>query len=113
MNSAKCLLSCLLALAVLGSLTNAQQTSSSAESAVVPRLVNFPGKATDTQGKAISGITGATFAIYQEQSGGAPRWLETQNVQADAKGNYTVQPSPMACRWIFSRPAKPAGWEWP
>lgn len=60
-------------------------------SATVPRLVNFSGKATDLQGKAISGIAGATFAIYKEESGGAPLWLETQNVAPDSKGNYTVQ----------------------
>jgi hypothetical protein len=72
-------------------LTNAQQASSSAESTVVPRLVNFSGKATDTQGKTISGVAGVTFAIYKEESGGSPLWLETQNIQAEAKGNYTVQ----------------------
>jgi hypothetical protein len=70
---------------------NAQQTSSLSGSATVPRLVNFSGKATDTQGKAISGIAGATFAIYKEESGGSPLWLETQNIQADPKGNYIAQ----------------------
>lgn len=58
---------------------------------VVPTLVNFSGKATSADGKAISGMEGVTFAIYKDQSGGAPLWLETQNVQADSKGNYTVQ----------------------
>jgi hypothetical protein len=33
---------------------------------------------------------GVTFAVYKDQDGGAPLWLETQNVQADSKGNYTV-----------------------
>jgi hypothetical protein len=53
--------------------------------------VNFTGKAADVQGKPISGIAGVTLAIYKEQYEGAPLWLETQNVQADARGNYTVQ----------------------
>jgi len=70
---------------------NAQQTSSSTGSATVPRLVNFSGKATDAQGKIMSGIAGATFAIYKDQYEGSPLWLETQNIQADAKGNYTIQ----------------------
>lgn len=91
MKSARCLLSCLCAVAMFCSLMIAQQTSPSAQSAVVPRLVNFSGKATDVQAKAISGVAGATFAIYKEQYEGSPLWLETQNVQADAKGNYTVQ----------------------
>jgi hypothetical protein len=60
-------------------------------SGVVPRLVNFLGKATDAQGKAISGIAGATFAIYKKESEGSPLWIETQNLTAGAKGNYTVQ----------------------
>src|SRR5258708_1745259 len=58
---------------------------------VVPRLVSFSGKASDAQGKAISGIAGVTFAIYKDQYEGVPLWLETQNIQADAKGNYTIQ----------------------
>jgi hypothetical protein len=58
---------------------------------VVPRLVNFSGKVTDGQGKATSGVAGVSFAIYKDQYEGAPLWMETQNVQADAKGNYTVQ----------------------
>jgi hypothetical protein len=55
------------------------------------RLVNFSGKVANAQGKAISGIAGVTFAIYKDQYEGAPLWLETQNVTADTKGNYTVQ----------------------
>jgi hypothetical protein len=76
---------------MLGSALNAQQPLNVPFPAVVPPLVNFSGKATDAQGKAVSGIAGVTFAIYKDQSGGTPLWLETQNVQADAKGNYTVQ----------------------
>jgi hypothetical protein len=65
--------------------------ASHAQSAVVPRLVNFSGKATNAAGKPISGTVGATFSIYKEESGGAPLWFETQNVQADGNGKYTVQ----------------------
>jgi hypothetical protein len=54
-------------------------------------LVNFSGKAADAQGKAISGVAGVTFAIYKDQYEGVPLWLETQNIQADPKGNYTIQ----------------------
>jgi hypothetical protein len=91
MKSGKHILPWFFVLLLFCSAMNAQQSSSSAGSATVPRLVNFSGKATDIQGKAISGIAGATFAIYKEESGGSPLWLETQNVQADAKGNYAVQ----------------------
>jgi hypothetical protein len=58
---------------------------------MVPRLVNFSGKATDLHGKPISGVAGVTFAIYKDQSDGSPLWMETQNVQADKSGNYSAQ----------------------
>jgi hypothetical protein len=56
----------------------------------VPRLVKFSGTLTDGGGKPLSGVVGVTFALYQEQEGGAPVWMETQNVQADGSGNYTA-----------------------
>jgi hypothetical protein len=81
-----------LGISLLGSSLTAQQQPASAPiAATVPRLVNFSGKTADAQGKPISGIAGVTFAIYKEQYEGAPMWLETQNTQADTKGNYTVQ----------------------
>jgi hypothetical protein len=92
---ARRLLVLFLAVALFGSFTAAQSASSSPSSssqtsAVVPRLVNFSGKAVDG-GNAVTGVAGATFAIYSEETGGSPLWLETQNIQADAKGGYTVQ----------------------
>jgi hypothetical protein len=57
----------------------------------VPRLVNFSGRIGDAQGKAVPGMAGVTFAIYKDQYDGAPLWMETQNVQSDPRGNYTVQ----------------------
>ena len=79
-----------IATACFSSFTNAQVTRST-PGAAVPRLVNFSGKSTDLQGKPITGVVGVTFAIYKDQDGGSPLWLESQNVQADAKGNYTAQ----------------------
>jgi hypothetical protein len=91
MKSGKPILSWFFVLLLFCWSMNAQQTSSLSGSATVPRLVNFSSKATDIQGKLISGIAGATFAIYKEETGGSPLWLETQNIQADAKGNYSVR----------------------
>lgn len=65
--------------------------NSDAASNIVPRLVNYSGKAVDGDGRSISGTAGVTFAIYSEQTGGSPLWLETQNIQADGKGNFTAQ----------------------
>ena len=81
----------LLGIGLVCSLLSTAQESTSNPSSMVPRLVSFSGKTTDTQGNALSGIVGVTFAIYKDQTDGSPLWLETQNVQADAKGNYTAQ----------------------
>src|SRR6267142_5420351 len=56
----------------------------------VPRLVKFAGTMKDELGKSRTGVVGVTFAIYKEQEGGAALWLETQNVELDEQGRYTV-----------------------
>ncbi|HTZ95243.1 MAG TPA: tail fiber domain-containing protein [Terriglobales bacterium] len=58
--------------------------------AVVPPLVKFIGTLTDINGKPLSGMVGVSFYLYQEQQGGSPLWMETQNVRADNNGRYTV-----------------------
>jgi hypothetical protein len=65
------------------------QTSTQTTSAL-PRLVRFGGTAKDLNGSPLTGVVGITFALYSEQSGGAPLWLETQNVTADNNGHYTA-----------------------
>jgi hypothetical protein len=90
MKFTKSLLLCLAFLLLFCFALNAQQTETSSLG-VVPRLVNFSGKAADAQGKIIIGIAGITFSIYSQEAGGAPLWMETQNVTADSRGNYTVQ----------------------
>jgi hypothetical protein len=53
--------------------------------------VNFSGRAVDAQAKPIAGIAGVTLANYKDRYEDARLWLESQNIHADAKGNYTVQ----------------------
>jgi hypothetical protein len=66
-------------------------TATAVPQTIVPQLVSFAGKATDGDGKPISGIASIAFAIYSTQNEGAALWMETQNVTADARGNYSVQ----------------------
>jgi len=78
----------IVALALLTALvisSGAQQPAT-----VVPTLVNFNGTLTDLNGKPITGITGVTFLLYQDEQGGTPLWLETQNITPDKNGHYTV-----------------------
>lgn len=69
----------LLTLAATG-----QQTS------VVPTQVNFKGILSDLNGKPLTGTVGVTFYLYKDSEGGAPLWMETQNVTPDKSGRYTV-----------------------
>jgi hypothetical protein len=66
------------------------QAASSNSNSIVPRLVKFSGSLTDANGKTLTGTVGVTFSLYKDADGGAPLWMETQNVQPDSKGHYTV-----------------------
>jgi hypothetical protein len=61
-----------------------------AASGIVPPVVKFGGVLTDASGKPVTGTVGVTFALYKDQEGGAPLWMETQNVQLDKTGHYSV-----------------------
>ena len=68
----------------------AQSAAPSSASAQVPRLIRFSASAKDESGKPLTGTLGITFSIYKDQDGGAPLWMETQNVRADESGHYSV-----------------------
>src|SRR5215469_462910 len=53
----------------------------------VPGLVQFSGTLPDA---AAMPAVGVTFALYEEQEGGVPIWVEIQNVSTDESGRYTV-----------------------
>lgn len=83
---AACLLGPLLFLLPLPSTMSAQ-----AQTSAVPRMVNFSGVLKDGSHRAITELAGVTFLIYPEQGGRRAALVETQNVQPDATGRYTVQ----------------------
>jgi hypothetical protein len=58
-----------------------------AEERTVPHLVQFSGMVSDVGGKPLAGMT---FALYKDQQGRAPLWIETQNVALDQGGRYSV-----------------------
>jgi hypothetical protein len=68
----------------------AQQAASAAANAVVPPVVKFSGVLTDVNNKSVTGTVGVTFSLYKESEGGAPLWVETQNVTPDKTGHYSV-----------------------
>jgi uncharacterized protein YigA (DUF484 family) len=79
------LVPCIALLAFIVSRSVAQNADPSVS---IPRLISYSGTAKDINGKPLSGTLGVTFALYNEETGGAPVWLEIQNVQADATGHY-------------------------
>ena len=53
----------------------------------VPTQVKFSGAVQSPRSRVI----GMTFALYKDEQGGAPLWMETQSVSLDASGRYTIQ----------------------
>jgi len=58
--------------------------------AVVPRFIKFSGTLEDMAAKPIVGVSDVTFALYTEEAGGTVLWYETQTIETDALGRYTV-----------------------
>jgi hypothetical protein len=73
----------LLVLAVLRPICAAAQDA-------VPPLIQISGDLSDQKGKPLSGAQTVTFALYMEQSGDAPLWVEVQVVTADGKGHFVA-----------------------
>jgi len=57
------------------------------QSAGMPHVINFSGTLPSQDGAR---TVDALFALYSEQSGGAPLWQELQNVAVDASGQYAA-----------------------
>jgi hypothetical protein len=69
---------------------NAQQVTAISPRATVPPIVNLSGVLSDVNGKPLTDVAGVTFYLYRDSEGGAPLWMETQNVHPDRTGHYSV-----------------------
>lgn len=67
-------------------MTRAQESAAVSASHVVPSLINYSGNLKDSSGRTRTSLTGVTFLLYKDEQGGAPLWMETQNVQPDKGG---------------------------
>jgi len=103
---------------ILAQSSDASITANPVKTGSVPSLVGYSGTLKDASGRVVSAITGVTFLIYKDSQGGAPLWLETQNVAPDKLGHYSVQlgsatasglPSELfmsgEARWLAVQPA--------
>ncbi|MGA2738384.1 MAG: hypothetical protein ABSG65_13165 [Bryobacteraceae bacterium] len=79
-----------MAIAIAMALCGGAHAQTTPAASALPRLVRFSGTAKDAGGNPVTGVTGVTFALYAEQTGGAPLWSETQSVQAGPDGHYAV-----------------------
>jgi len=69
---------------LFASIASAQQAPTTS----VPNLIRYSGTLKDAS--PASTTVGMTFAIYKQQEGGAPIWMETQNVTLGRDGQYSV-----------------------
>jgi hypothetical protein len=83
-------LTIVMAIATAMALSGGAQAQTTPAGSALPRLVRFSGTAKDAGGNPVTGVTGITFTLYAEQTGGAPLWSETQSVQDGPDGRYTV-----------------------
>jgi hypothetical protein len=70
--------------------TTALPSANTDQPAPVPRLITYSGTVKDPAGNVHPGALGLTFALYEFQEGGSPLFVETQNLQVDEQGHYTV-----------------------
>jgi hypothetical protein len=70
--------------------SDAQPSAGSASSAKVPQLVRFSGVLRDLAGQPLTGSIDVHFAIYKDETDTAAIWEETQTLQLDEHGRYTV-----------------------
>jgi len=68
----------------------AGQSATPSSNPVVPTLINFSGSLNGQDGKPLTSLAGVTFLLYADSQGGAPLWMEIQNVQPNRIGHYTV-----------------------
>jgi hypothetical protein len=58
--------------------------------ATTPRVLKFSGVLMDLAGKPLSGPTEVTFKLYRHEADEDALWAETQTLEVDKEGRYTV-----------------------
>jgi len=68
----------------------AQSPPSDSAVVEVPAVIQFSNIVLDRFGNPLTGDVAITFALYNNAQGGEPLWSETQNVELDSSGHYSV-----------------------
>ncbi len=56
----------------------------------VPRIIRVANVFRPANGYAISPVESVTLAVYGQERGGDPLWTETQNINVDQEGHYSL-----------------------
>ena len=67
-----------------------ENNPSAIDSTFVPRIVRFSGTLTDPDGKTMSGNLSIVFSVYSSADDRQPVWTETQTIEVDKAGKFTV-----------------------
>jgi hypothetical protein len=76
--------------AALQDLTVSSPPASPTNEAGIPKVIKFAGRLQDTDGKALVGLTVVKFSLFRTATNGEALWQETQEVNADSTGRYSV-----------------------
>jgi len=77
-----------MVLALISPVTSLAQSPQSTTS--VPRVINISGVFRPADGQPPSRVEVVTLWIYAAESGGAPVWQETQSIEVDPSGRYSL-----------------------
>jgi hypothetical protein len=75
---------------LLSAFAEAQTALGSSSNVAVPRMVRYNGTLKNDS-EIPNRVVGITFALYRDQESGSPLWLETQSVNLDTQGHYSIQ----------------------
>jgi hypothetical protein len=65
-------------------------TSSKKDGVDRTKILQYSGVLRDRDGKRMTHVAGVLFGVYEQQEGGAPVWMEVQNVTPDPHGQFTA-----------------------
>lgn len=77
-------------LAIITLISVAVASGQIATEQVVPSVIKYSGALADADGRPLTEPVELTFSLYKTEQGGAALWMESQRVETDKQGNYTV-----------------------
>src|SRR5258708_18111802 len=63
---------------------------SSFDASLIPPVIKFSGVLREFDNSPRTSVARVTFGMFKDAEGGSPIWMETQNVQPDSTGRFTV-----------------------